>query len=654
MDYFLASMGIVLVGGVLPLLLSKNGGLCRVVGALTIASGCGLGLFSAGTQLLSAAPQELSYSYQHAFSLAFSMDGLSAFFLLIIFAISAIAAIYSYDYMDRTGHTGGGTRTGAHYLFFSLLTISMALVVTADNMITFMISWELMSLSSFFLVVHDHEKEENRRAGYLYFVFSHVGAAFIFAAFGVLYAHTGSFDFAGFGDLPEQTKLLVFVLALIGFGSKAGVFPLHIWLPHAHPAAPSHISAVMSGVMIKIGIYGIIKIYLLLEWQALVFGEILIGVGIVTGILGVVYALGQRDLKRLLAYSSVENVGIILLGLGIGMVGNALDQPVMAALGFAGGLLHILNHSIFKSLLFLGAGMVVHKTGTRSIDKLGGLLKGMKVTGLTFLFGSLAIAGLPPFNGFVSEFLIYIGSFQGLTQNRTILALGLVTIVGLAVIGGLALACFTRVIGVVFQGAPRSKAAEGATESGPSMLLAMLILAAACLAIGVYPRFYVNISLAAATAGGLVEGAVSVQPFVELTGNISMGAAIFFGLVLLVALLRYLLYRGKQVTRAGTWGCGFTQPTAKMQYTSTSYSASILDFFKRVAPLREEHPPITGRFPQKTHYESHVEDLAEGNMRWIVRPVLALFDKLRWIQHGDVHLYVGYILLTIVVLLFFI
>ena len=461
MDYFLASMGIVLAGGVLPLLLSKNGGLCRVLGALTIASGCALGLLSAGTQLSTAAPQGLEVSYQHAFTLAFRMDGLSAFFLLAIFGVSLIAAIYSYDYMDRTGHTGGSTRTGAHYLFFSLLTISMALVVVAANMITFMISWELMSLSSFFLVVHDHEEEDNRRAGYLYFVFSHVGAAFILAAFGVLYAHTGSFDFAGFGDLPEQTKLLVFVLALIGFGSKAGIFPLHIWLPHAHPAAPSHISAVMSGVMIKTGIYGIIKIYLLLQWQALVFGQILIGVGIVSGILGVVYALGQHDLKRLLAYHSVENIGIILLGLGIGMIGAATDQPTVAALGFCGGLLHVLNHSIFKSLLFLGAGMVVHRTGTRSIDKLGGLLKGMKITGVTFLIGSLAISGLPPLNGFVSEFLVYIGSFQGLSHDRSFLAVGLLAIVSLAIIGGLALACFSKVIGVVFQGEPRSEAARG-------------------------------------------------------------------------------------------------------------------------------------------------------------------------------------------------
>ncbi len=651
MNQFFISVGIVMVGGLLPLFFSSRFVLLKGLGVLGIAGGSLLGLISAGAQLFAETPAEAAIAYQHNFSLAFRMDGLSAFFLIAIFAVSMIAAIYSFHYMDKPARA---VLTASHYLFFSLLTIAMALVVTAHNMITFMFSWELMSLASFFLVVFDHEAEDNRRAGYLYFVFSHVGAAFIFAAFGVLYAHTGSFDFAGFGSLTVEIKLLVFVLALIGFGSKAGIFPVHIWLPHAHPAAPSHISAVMSGVMIKTGIYGILKIYLLLEWPAPICGQILIGVGIVSGILGVVYALGQHDLKRLLAYSTVENVGIILLGLGIGMMGTATNQPVMAALGFSGGLLHVLNHSIFKSLLFLGAGMVVHKTHTRSIEKLGGLLKGMKITGLTFLIGSLAIAGLPPFNGFVSEFLIYLGSFQGLPHDRTVLALGLLTIVSLAIIGGLALACFSRVIGVVFQGEPRSPAAEGVTESGASMLLAMVILATACVVIGVFPHFFVNMSLAAVTSGGLLREAVSVQPFVQLTGNITLGAAILAGLLVAVTLLRTLLYRGKSVTRSGTWGCGFTQPTVKMQYTGSSYAASILSFFKVVAPLREDHPGVKERFPAKTHYHSHVDDLAEAHMGWVVRPVLALFDKLRWIQHGDVHLYVGYILLTIVVLLFFI
>jgi hydrogenase-4 component B len=375
----------------------------------------------------------------------------------------------------------------------------------------------------------------------------------------------------------------------------------------------------------------------------------------VSGVLGVVYALGQHDLKRLLAYSSVENVGIILIGIGIGMLASAAGKPLMALLGFAGGLLHVLNHSLFKSLLFMGAGMVLHATGSRAVDQLGGLIKRMRVTGTTFLVGSLAISGLPPFNGFVSEFLIYMGSFKGVAVGKGTFALCLLAVVSLAIIGGLALALFTKVMGVVFQGEPRSPAATNAHEKGASMLAPMLALAAACAAIGLLPTFFATMALKATASLGLAPGPAELTSIFQLTANITRAAALFFAVLLLVLALRILFYRGKTVTRAGTWGCGFTQPTAKMQYTGSSYAASILSFFKPVAPLSEDHPPIQGRFAQKTSYRSHVHDLAElHTSNAIVRPVLALFDKLRWLQHGDIHLYIGYILLAIVVVLFFV
>jgi len=512
-----------------------------------------------------------------------------------------------------------------------------------------------MSLSSFFLVIYDHQKSENRKAGFLYFVFSHVGAMFIFSAFGLIYGFSGSFGFESAAALPESVKIIVFVLAFIGFGSKAGIFPFHVWLPHAHPAAPSHISAVMSGVMIKTGIYGIIRMYSVLGSHTMIFGEIVLIAGMISGILGVVYALGQHDLKRLLAYHSVENIGIILIGLGIGMIGVAAGQPVMAVLGFAGGLLHVLNHSIFKSLLFMGAGMVIQKTGTGAIDALGGLIKNMKVTGITFLIGSLAISGLPPFNGFVSEFFIYMGGFRGVALDRTAFALSLLGIVSLAVIGGLALACFSKVVGVIFQGEPRSAAAQNVDEKGPAMLFPMLVLAGACILIGIYPKVFILMAVKGVASLELGYGRIPLEHFIEMTGNITRAASIFFGVFFLVLALRTFLYRGKTITRSGTWGCGFTQPTVKMQYTGSSYAASILEFFKPVAPLEEAHPPIQGRFPAKTHYHSHVHDIAERHMGTIiVRPVQWVFDQLRWIQHGDIHLYIGYILLAILVLLFFV
>ncbi|HSO19701.1 MAG TPA: proton-conducting transporter membrane subunit, partial [Desulfosarcina sp.] len=566
----------------------------KILAVLGIGAGCCLGVLDAMSKLIAGGAVQASFVYLNAFSLDFSIDGLAAFFLLAIFAVSLLAAVYSYHYLSDDQRR---LRAAAGYLFFSLLVASMALVVTAANMLTFMLAWEIMSLSSFFLVIHDHERPENRKAGYLYLVFSQVGAMFILAAFGIIYSQTGSFGFDAAG-LATAYKLLAFVFAFIGFGSKAGVFPFHVWLPHAHPAAPSHISAVMSGVMIKTGIYGLLRMDSLLDLHTPAVGVMVLAFGMLSGVLGVVYALGQHDLKRLLAYHSVENIGIILIGIGIGMIGVEAQNPIMAVLGFAGGLLHVLNHAIFKSLLFMGAGVVLHKTGTRTIDALGGLLKNMKVTGATFLVGSLAISGLPPLNGFVSEFFIYLGSFRGIAVETPVFVLSLLAIVSLATIGGLALACFTKVVGVVFQGEPRSQAAREADEKGPTMLLPMVLLAVACAVIGIYPEAVMFMALKGVSALGLEYGRIPVAPFARISANITFAASIFLAALLIVLALRRWLYQGKPIGSGGTWGCGFTQPTTRMQYTGTSYAASILEFFRPAAPLEKDHPPVRGLFPK--------------------------------------------------------
>jgi hydrogenase-4 component B len=651
MDLFFLANLIIASGGIIALLTWKKFNLMKTVSVLALAAGCLLGFFDALSKLFKPGEFTAAVDFMNGFSLAFRIDGLSAFFLVPIYAICLLAALYSFHYLDKPEKT---LRTAVNTLFFSLLIVSMALVVTADNILTFMLAWEIMSLSSFFLVIYDHQSAENRRAGFLYFVFSHVGAMFILAGFGLIYGQTGSLAFAA-ATLTAPVKTAVFVLCFIGFGSKAGIFPFHVWLPHAHPAAPSHISAVMSGVMIKTGIYGILRIYSLLDLHTLLLGEIVLVTGMISGILGVVYALGQNDLKRLLAYCSVENIGIILIGLGIGMIGVSVGQPVMAVLGFSGGLLHVLNHSIFKSLLFMGAGIVIQKTGTRSISALGGLMKNMRITGITFLIGSVAICGLPPFNGFVSEFFIFLGSFRGVALNQTAFVMSVLAIISLAVIGGLALATFSKVMGVIFQGEPRTEAATAVDERGGTMLTPLVILAAACVIIGVFPRFFILMTLKGVGALELGYGRIPLEPFLQITSNISLAAALFLAILVLIVGLRTLLYSGKTISRSGTWGCGFTQPTVKMQYTGSSYAASILEFFRPVAPLDEDHPAIQGRFPQKTHYHSHINDIAELHMgSVVVRPILWLFDRLRWIQHGDIHLYIGYILLAIVVLLFFV
>jgi hydrogenase-4 component B len=652
MSQFFISILIILTGGVFSLCFARQAKPGKVITVFLLGLGCLWGLMNVTVNIIRSVTAEKSFEYLNVFSLSFKMDGLSAFFLFAVFGVCLLSSIYSFHYM---AHEKKPVRVGVNYFFFSVLIASMALVITASNILAFMLSWEAMSLSSFFLVIYNHEASDNRKAGYLYFVFSHVGAMFILTAFALIYAHTGNLALGPMTQMPEIMKILIFLFSFIGFGSKAGVFPFHVWLPFAHPAAPSHISAVMSGVMIKTGIYGMIRIYTLLDLHTSLPGMVMIIAGSVSGILGVVYALGQHDLKRLLAYSSVENIGIILIGLGLGMMGVSSDNPAMAVLGFTGGFLHILNHAIFKSLLFMGAGMVLHQTGTRSIDALGGLLKKMKITGTTVIIGSLAISGLPPLNGFVGEFLIYLGGFKGLALETSDFILSIVAIISLAVIGGLALACFTKVVGVVFQGEPRTRAAEKATEKGATMLVSMVVLAAACVLIGIFPGFIILLPLRAVAALGLGFEPAGFEPVMTITGNLSFAAVVFFFMVILVTLIRSIFYRNKPIAASGTWGCGFTQPTVKMQYTGSSYASFILDFFRPVAPLSEEHPAIQGRFPVKTHYKSHINDIAGLHMnKLVVDPILLVFEKLRWIQHGDIHLYIGYILLAIVLLLFFI
>ena len=407
-------------------------------------------------------------------SLFLQLDALSAFFLLPIFLLCALSALYGSEYLESYQ---GKKVLAMPWFFLNLLVASMVVVVLARNGVLFLMAWETMALSSFFLVTFENEKEDTRRAGWIYLVASHIGTAFLLVMFILLGKATGSLDFDRF--TASSGAGLLFVLAVVGFGTKAGFVPLHVWLPEAHPAAPSHVSAVMSAVMIKTGIYGLLRILTLLGPPHTWWGWVLCAIGLTSGILGVLLALAQHDLKRLLAYHSVENIGIIALGLGVGIVGMSVGAPSIAAAGLAGALLHVLNHALFKGLLFFGAGNVVHGTHTREIDHLGGLLRRMPATGVTFLIGAAAISGLPPLNGFVSEFLIYLASFRGAVSLDGSMSIPmLATIPGLALIGGLAAACFTKAFGIVFLGHPRSRDAQGAHEAGPAMLLPGFVLAA--------------------------------------------------------------------------------------------------------------------------------------------------------------------------------
>ncbi len=642
---------LILAGGVAGLCLARQFTFMKLVTIATISVGCGIGLFFTLSRLLvGVAVPAVSYRWLHIFTLSFNVDSIALFFLLPIFLISPLALLYSFNYLENREKK---IRVGVNYFFFAVLVASMALVVMAANMITFILAWEVMSLSSFFLVIYDYQVKANRQAGYLYFIFAQGGAMFIFAAFALVYSHSASFDFAGFAAIDDFTKLIAFLLILIGCGSKAGILPFHIWLPYAHPAAPSHVSAVMSGVMIKIGIYGIVRFYLLLAPTAVIFGQITIVLGILSGILGVVYALGQHDIKRLLAYHSVENIGIILLGLGVGMLGAASGNKTMAAFGFAGGLLHVLNHSLFKSLLFMGAGAVIQQTGTAMIDRLGGLLKKMPLTGKCFLVGSISISGLPPFNGFISEFLIYYGAFYGLSLSGVSFIFSALVIISLAIIGGLAATCFSKVVGIVFLGEPRDVSVPSAAEAGSSMVLAQVVLAVTCFVIGVWPDYLVRAAFQASRAIPVIAD-FEVTRVISIMVNVSRTAALFLFLLVVVTVVRKLFYVAKDSSQAGTWGCGFTQPTSRMQYTGTSYADSVLDFFRPFVKIQKKYNGINKIFPEGVSYDTHTEDIfASGLNCFIARPITSLLERLHWIQHGNIHLYIGYIVLTIMVLLYF-
>jgi hydrogenase-4 component B len=579
-----------------------------------------------------------------------AIDPLSSFFLFCIFLVAALSAVYGAGYLRADI---GRRRLAPALCFFNLLVASMAVVAVARDGILFLIAWEVMSLTSFFLVTFETEREEVRRAGMTYLIASQLGVLFLFVLFALLGRGSGSYDF----DILETSggpgtglATVCFVLALVGFGTKAGFWPVHIWLPDAHPAAPSHVSALMSGVMIKMGIYGLLRTLAFLGPPPVRWGAVLIAIGVLSGVAGVLHALAQHDLKRLLAYHSVENIGIIALGIGVGLLGQSQGNASIAFLGFAGALLHVLNHGLFKGLLFEGAGSVLHGAGTSNIDRLGGLYRRMPTTATTFLVGSVAICGLPPLNGFVSEWLIIIGAFRGAATFPTRWAVwALVVIPALALIGGLAAACFAKAFGVVFLGEPRTEAAGKAQEASSGMRIPMLLGAVLCLAIGLWPAGAVRMVAPAASFLGNTPGAI---PDAGPLSAITRVGVVFLALVVVIALLRLTLLRGREVSHGATWGCGYAAPSPRMQYTAASFAQPILVLFAPVIHSRVDQQGPDGLFPAEARYEEHLGDIAgERLLLPATRRVVQALSRLHVIQQGRLQIYLVYIAVTLVVLL---
>jgi hydrogenase-4 component B len=645
-----------LTSGIPGLFLGRRSPAGQYLAALMAITGSLLGIWGAIQTLCGTATPyyELPWGLPLGhFSL--QIDGLTAFFLIPIFLMGALGALYGLSYWNQSEHPENGRQLR---FFYGALAGSMALVVMARDGVFFLFAWEAMALSAYFLITTEDQDEKVRQAGWIYLVATHAGSLCLFGLFALFYLATGHFAFQPFqpGTVAPWILTAIFFLSLIGFGFKAGLFPLHFWLPGAHANAPSHVSALMSGVMIKMGVYGILRVCWMIPNPPLSWGILILVLGTLSSLLGVLYALGQHDIKRLLAYHSIENIGIIFMGLGIALVGRSLAHPDLIILGMAGCLLHIWNHSLFKSLLFFGAGSVMHATGSRQIDRMGGLGKKMPYTSAFFILGAIAICGLPPLNGFISELFIYLGLFRTvLNGNETqpvSVCLGLAA-PALAMTGALAVACFVKVSGIVFLGEPRTEKAAKAQESPITMIIPMAVLSAGCILIGLFPVFLApvldkiipdcNLEMK-----GIHLPLMDMAPLSWIT-FMGIGLLVVIGIIFLW--LRHRLPADK-TPQTGTWDCGYAAPSARMEYTASSFAQMLVSQFGGILRPREHRPELKGLFPASTHFESHIEDsVLDRCLKPLTQRVQKKVHQFRWFHQGLVQPYIFYIIMTVLVLL---
>ncbi len=647
----LAATVLASASGLGGLALHRRPALGQRVSAALLVGGALLGIAAALPVLLGGPTSllRIDWGQPHA-ALALRLDPLAAFFLVPVLSVPALGALYGLAYWPQAEPGRRGARLQAWY---GVLAGSMAAVVLADNALLFLFAWEVMALGGFFLVRSDADRKDAQKASWIYLAAAHVGSFALFALFAAVGGARGSFDFAAWAALPATGAGWLAVLALVGFGIKAGIVPLHFWLPGAHAAAPSHVSAVMSGVLLKTGVYGLLRTAGFFEAPPAAWGGLLLVLGGASGVLGVALALAQHDLKRLLAYHSVENIGIITMGVGLAMVGRSLGDPELVLLGFGGGVLHVVNHALFKSLLFLGAGSVQHATGTRDLERLGGLARAMPWTAGLFLVGAAAISGLPPLNGFVSEWLVALGAVSALDLPAFDRAAFVVLVAPtLALVGALAAACFVKVQGTVFLGNPRTDDAARAHESPRAMLVPMAVLAAACVSIGLLPSLLVPAlsRAAAAWAGVPVE---RLAPAAGLAagsaGMVSVVASVLAGALLLAWLARRRLGSAGAST---TWGCGYAYPTPRMAYTGSSFAQILNHGFRWALLPRVRLAPPRGIFPTGARFSTEpreaVLDLA---LVPAVRDYVQATSRIRRLVAGRLHLQALLVLATLVAML---
>lgn len=596
---------------------------------------------------------------------SFRIDGMGAFFLGLASFVAFLASLYGYRYQQ---HFIGSGRLGSFGFFYNLFVGSLLLVPIANQALFFLLAWEMMSLASYFLVVFEREKTENVRAGFLYFLMTHFGTAFIVLACLLAYQATGSFSFdawrEAFGTLPPTLEFLILGGALIGFATKAGLIPLHIWLPEAHPAAPTHVSALMSGIMVKTALFMLFRFFFdFFQGARVEWGVAFLIIGSVSALLGILYANAERDLKRLLAYSTVENVGIITIAFGAGLTLFALGQERVALFALAAALYHLLNHALFKSLLFFGAGAVMSATGTRNMEAYGGLMRVMPYTAAFFLLGSLAIAALPPFNGFVSEWLTFQVLFAGVIgAPLAVKTAFLVALSSLAFTGGLAVACFVKVFGTAFLARPRTTVAKEAKEVTWWMLFPMGVLAASTLVLGLASSHVLAALTGIVASIGLTNPVTLGFPFLEIIASrhafadvlplalVALLLSVFLAAVFVI--VRFAT-RDRKVVVGPTWDCGFPL-SERNEITATSFSRSLVTIFQGILrPTRqstvEYHDERTRYFIKSVSMETGLHDIYRERLYRPIETVLHFIaDRARRVQTGNVNMYILYFSVVLV------
>ncbi len=642
-------LGFVLSGIILLALSGLPVGLWRnrpsqIVTVGIFALGSLMGLTGTVGTLFLAAPLFLSLPWFLPWGqFSIFIDRLSAVFLILVFTLPLWGAIFGVGYWNQRDHGDNGGRLG---VFYGLLTAAMALVVLAQDAVLFLLAWEIMALSAYFTASTEDHKIEVRRASWVYLVATHVGTLLLLAMFTLWKDGTLSFSLLVNSGIGPQRADLIFILAVIGFGFKAGIMPFHVWLPGAHANAPSHVSAVMSGVMLKMGVYGILRMVSLFTLIPPWWGFSLLLLGAVSALFGIAFALGQGDLKRVLAYSSIENIGIIFMGMGIGLIGESYGEGTLILLGLGGALFHVWNHGLFKSLLFLNAGSIIHATETRDIEQMGGLIKKMPQTAFLFIVGALAISALPPLNGFAGEWLLYLGMFSALSVSGAMeVTLAAISAVVLAMVGALAVMVFVRLVSSIFLGSPRSETLPPAHDPPLSMRIPPYGIALICLFLGLFPWSVFSLLQDAVHAWDPTR--TKNLSFTSLTHPLwltSMGLGLVFTAVVGVIWYRNRKRRAVDVPSHPTWDCGYGQPTARMRYTAASLGQRMVKLFSfilwpSVTQIRLKKP-----FPEKEQFQATVPDTVLD--RW----VLPVFEKANRIiprvyilQQGQTYLYVLYV-----------